>query len=109
MRQLCLLLLAVLLLTSTACYRTRYLSFSPGSPTQASAVAQPTRVSGWQSFWVLGLVPGARLLEADERCGSTDAIDSIETQQRFAQGLINAVAGTVYSPWNAAIYCVHEP
>jgi hypothetical protein len=70
------------------------------------ATSDPT----WRHFFLWGWVPGELRIDAQDACGGTEQIDSIETRRTFAQGLVAAVAGfyvNVYSPYNGAVYCRH--
>ena len=108
MRRAALLMCAALLLSG--CYRTHYVNFSPANPDRAPLQSEPVRAGrGWQHFFVWGLAPGKRTIDARARCGGTDNVHSIQTRQTALQGLAaafgNLLIVNVYSPWNGAVYC----
>lgn len=106
------LVLSLLLLSSTACYRTHYENFSPANPNLAPT-AQPVRSgSGWQHFFIYGLVPSQVTIDARQQCGASGNVHSIHTRQTFLEGLVESVAGfyiNIYAPWDGAVYCRERP
>lgn len=107
------LLLSLLLLGSAACYRTHYENFSPANPNRAPSTTQPVRSgSGWQHFFIYGLVPSEITIDARQQCGGAENVHSIQTRQTFLEGLIESVAGfyiNIYAPWDGAVYCRERP
>ena len=100
------LLLCLLL---SACYRTHYVNFSPQNPIRGAAATadEPVR-SGWQHFFLWGLVPDEKPIDAREACGGSERIHSIQTHQTFLEGLVRVLTTfyiNIYSPWDGAIYC----
>ena len=96
---------------ASSCYRAHYVDFSPENPNRATSTTVPVRVTGWQSFFLFGWVPGTRLIDASSACGGADNIESIRTRQTFLQGLVTMLASyyiNIYAPWNGAVYC-HQP
>jgi len=107
-----LLLLVALCSALTSCYRTHYVNFSPENPARSAERYVPVRVTGWQSFFLWGWVPGERTIDAREKCGSSENIESIQTRRTFIEGLVATFAGyyvNIYSPWNGAVYCSEQP
>ena len=106
-------LVAIALLGSLlGCYRTLYVNFSPENPDRGAERYVPVRVTSWQHFFVWGWFPIERRIDARDRCGSAENIDSIQTRRTFLEGLGAAFAGyyiNVYSPWNGAVYCAETP
>jgi len=102
-----------LLLLSTACYRTHYENFSPANPNRAPVAAPPVKSgSGWQHFFIYGLVPNEITLDARGQCGGTENVHSIQTRQTFLEGLVESVAGfyiNIYAPWDGVVYCRERP
>ena len=107
------LALSFLLLLSTSCFRTHYENFSPANPNLAPQTAQPVkRGSGWQHFFIYGLVPSELTIDAREQCGGTENLHSIQTRQTFIEGLVESFAGfyiNIYAPWDGAVYCRQKP
>jgi hypothetical protein len=104
------ILLTLLLLS--ACYRTHYVNFSPENPNRGTTVTVPKSLTGWQSFYLWGWVPGERVIDARSKCGDANNIESIRTRRTFVQGLVAAIAGyyiNIYSPWNGEVYCFRPP
>jgi len=105
-------LLLVVCLAATGCFRTHYINLSPANPMRSADSYVPVHVTGWQSFFVWGWFPIEHRIDALERCGGADKIDSIKTRQTFLEGLVAAFAGyyvNIYSPWDGAVYCTEEP
>lgn len=107
------LALSFFLLLSTSCFRTHYENFSPTNPNLAPQATQPVKSgSGWQHFFIYGLVPGELTIDARKQCGSADNVHSIQTRQTFLEGLVESVAGyyiNIYAPYDAAVYCREAP
>ena len=76
----------LLCLFLTACYRTHYVNFSPRNLIRAEAPApdKPVR-SGWQHFFLWGLVPDEKKLDAREACGGSQNVASNQTRQTFLE------------------------
>ena len=109
MRSTSLLLLAFL---ATGCFRTHYENFSPANPIRTSQPPQRAHGTGWQHFFLYGLVPGKRVIDARALCGSAENVDSIATKLTFVEGLVAALAGyyiNIYSPIDGAVYCKQDP
>jgi len=101
-------LVAILLLSSASsgCYRTRYVNLrSAGLGLVPPALPQAELVSRWQHFFVYGWVPGERVIDAAKACGGPEKVQSIETRQTLAQGLIYQFAGTIYAPYSGEVLC----
>lgn len=84
------------------------MQFSPSDSTRPAEESATKTGPTWRSFFLWGWVPGELHVDAQDACGGTEQIDSIETRRTFAQGLVAAVAGfyvNVYSPYNGAVYC----
>ncbi len=101
------LLLCIFLQLS--CARTVYTNLHPAAPTPDGPLqASRTTPQYWRHFFIFGWVPGELPIDAEEYCGSTEAIERIETRQTFAQGLIAAIAGyyiNIYSPYSGRVVC----
>jgi hypothetical protein len=112
MKYACLLLMLLSVLVFAGCSRTKYMNVAPLSrrPTHpASEVAKPAPNS-WQHFWVYGLAPSEKAIDAAAECGGVEHVRQIETRQTFVQGLIAAFAGyyiNIYSPYTGAVICDH--
>jgi hypothetical protein len=94
----------------TGCYRTHYERFSALRSDRAGNL--PVRVTGWQSFFLYGWVPGEKKIDARKKCGGADKIHSIQTRQTFLEGLVAAFAGyyvNIYSPFDGAVFCTEQP
>jgi hypothetical protein len=99
-----------LLAASLGCYRTNYVNFhqSPVPPSQH----EPVKETGWQHFFVWGWFPIEKRIDATEKCGGAEKIESIRTRRTFLEGLVAAFAGyyvNIYSPWHGAVYCTEKP
>jgi hypothetical protein len=103
----------LLCLSLSACYRTHYANFSAANPDRAPQQAEPPRSSGgWQHFFLWGWVPSERTFDAQQTCGGTENIDSVQTRRTFLEGLVAAFAGyyiNIYSPWDGAVHCKESP
>ena len=101
------------------CYQAHYVNFSPQNPLRGGAPAASTPAdapvktgNSWRSFFLFGWAPGELRIDAAGECGGADRVDSIRTQQTFAQGVVASLAGyyiNIYSPYDAAIYCKQSP
>lgn len=113
MSRILVLALAVSLLASSACFRTRYVQLAPREPGEPAATYLPEKKNGgWQSFFLWGWVPGTRKIDAEAMCGGTRRIESIRTRRTFLEGLVAALAGyyvNIYSPYDGAVYCRPPP
>ena len=110
MRTICVMLLLAVLGLQTGCYRTHYERFSAMRSDLDGNL--PVPVSGWQSFFLYGWVPGERKIDAREKCGGAEKIHSIETRQTFLEGFVATFAGyyvNIYSPYNGAVFCTEQP
>ena len=89
------------------------MNFSPRNPAAIAAEASEEPARGaWQHFFLWGLVPNERTIDAREACGGASGIASIYTQHTFLQGLVRTLTSfyvNIYSPWNGAIYCTRVP
>lgn len=95
-------------LLASGCYRTHYENFSPNNPNRTPQAPHRVRTTGWQHFFVWGLAPDERVIDARTACGGTENLASIQTRQTFVEGLVAALAGyyvNIYSPWDGAVYC----
>jgi hypothetical protein len=104
------MLVLVILLLQAGCYRTHYERFSAMRSDLDGNL--PVQVTGWQSFFLWGWVPGEKKIDAREKCGGEDKIHSIETRRTFLEGLVAAFAGyyvNIYSPFNGAVFCTEQP
>jgi hypothetical protein len=105
--------LSLLLLLSTSCFRTHYENFSPANRNLAPRATQPVRSgTGWQHFFIYGLIPSELTLDARAQCGGAENVHSIQTRQTFLEGLVESVAGfyiNIYAPWDGAVYCREKP
>jgi hypothetical protein len=104
-----LVILALLLVVGSGCYRTHYENFSPANPMRA-ADAPPTYVGkrGWTHFFIWGWVPAEEFIDARAICGGPENVHAIETRRTFLEGLVAAFAGyyiNIYSPWDAKVIC----
>lgn len=105
----------VLSLFLVSCYRTHYVNFSPQNPERAPAAtaAEPVkRGGGWRSFFLWGWVPGEMQIDARQKCGGAENVESVKTRRTFLEGLVAALAGfyiNIYSPWDGAVYCRGAP
>ena len=103
---------SLLVLLVFGCYRTHYENFSPNNPIRAPQSARPAHGTGWQHFFLYGLVPDERDIDARGICGGTENVAAIETRRTFAEGLVAAFAGyyiNVYSPFDGAVFCGATP
>jgi Bor protein len=103
-----------LCLALPACWRTTYVNLLP--PAMPPAVETDQTVvkqtpSGWQSFFVWGLIPTEKVIDAAKLCGGEEHVARIETRQSILEGLIQSVAGyyiNVYAPYNGHVVCDHS-
>ena len=105
------LLILLVLLPLSGCYRTHYVNFSPENPNRATTVAVPQRAAGWQHFFLFGWAPGERVIDATAECGDASNIESIRTRRTFVQGFVAILASyyiNIYSPWDGAVYCLRS-
>ena len=108
------LALAFVCLCLPACYRTIYRNLRP--PNMPPAVESTDTLTkktprGWQHFFIWGIIPFDRRIDAAALCGGEEHIDRIETEQTFLQRLIESFAGyyvNVYAPYNAHVVCDHS-
>ncbi len=107
------ILTLALLIVVSGCHRTQYFNVRPQqAPVEATALENSmgslTRAGGWQSFFLWGLVPGSKTLDASALCGGPENIGMITTRRSFLEGLVASLAGfyiNIYSPWDGAVYC----
>lgn len=100
--------LGLCLAFASGCFRTHYENFSPSNPNRSSQAPPEKLDRGWQHFFIWGLVPGRITIDARAKCGDTDLVHSIQTQETFLQGLIAAFAGyyvNIYSPYTGQVWC----
>ncbi len=107
-RAIACLALVVFASLATGCFKTTYLNlYSEDYTIPQGSVATNWQPSGWQHFFVWGLLPGERTIDASKLCGEGHVAE-IQTRQTFLQGLITAVAGfyiNVYAPYTGKAVC----
>ena len=106
--------LALCAALALGCFQTHYVNFSPQNPMRGDAAPeQPVKAgASWRSFFLFGVAPAEVRVDAARACGGAENVDSIRTQQTFAQGLVEEIAGyyiNIYSPWDGAVYCKRDP
>ena len=89
------LLLAVILSTSAACYR-HTINFGDGAPTGELLYDH------WEHFWIVGLI-GDKVLDVEQICLSGNA--TIESRQTFLNGLVAALTSGIYTPRTLRLRC----
>ena len=89
------LLLAVVSITSAACYR-HTINFGDGAPTGELLYDH------WEHFWIVGLI-GDKELDVEEICSSGNA--TIESRQTFLNGLVAALTSGIYAPRTLRLRC----
>jgi hypothetical protein len=107
------ILTLALLVVMGGCHRTQYVNVRPQqvpleATAQESSMSSLTRVGGWQSFFLWGLAPGAKKIDASAACKTPENIGMITTRRSFLEGLVAALSGfyiNIYSPWDGAVYC----
>lgn len=86
--------LALALLSTTACYR---------AVVETGRAAGPTVVQkNWVNTFVFGLVP-AKPIDVTAQCPA--GVARVETQQTFLNGLVGALTLGIYAPQSATITC----
>ena len=89
------LLLAVILSTSAACYR-HTIHFGGGAPTGELLYDH------WEHFWIVGLI-GDKMLDVEQICPSGRV--TIEARQTFLNGLVAALTSGIYTPRRLRLRC----
>ncbi|MFI5316598.1 MAG: Bor/Iss family lipoprotein [Myxococcota bacterium] len=92
------------------CYRTVYRNLLPPNTPPATETPQTlaTRTPrGWQHFFIYGLFPSEREIDAAALCGGEDHVATVETQVTFLEMLASPYQ--IYTPWNAHVTCDHSP
>jgi len=105
----------LVVLTSSGCYRAVYTNIqgiNAGSvKDKPSVIVDTSNESGWQHFFIYGLVPDEKIINVSEICGGKEHIKNISTRRTFAQGLIAAFAGyyiNIYSPYDGKVECDND-
>ena len=101
------LLILILLLTSS-CFRAQYSNFHTinGVNLASDPIANSVRKTGWQPFFIFGLVPGVRVVDANVKCDGAENITVIQTRRTFGQILMNLlVPPLIFTPWSGSVYC----
>jgi hypothetical protein len=107
------ILTLALLIVVSGCHRTQYINMRPQQAPQAVALQENSmsslkRVGGWQSFFLWGLAPGTKRIDARAACKTPENIGMISTRKTFLEGLVASLSGfyiNIYSPWDGAVYC----
>jgi hypothetical protein len=100
--------LATSALLSVGCYRTVYRNLQPPNAPPATETPQTlnTKVSrGWQHYFIYGLIPSERRIDAMAECGGEEHVSTVETRRTFLQALVSPYQ--IYTPWNAHVTCDH--
>ena len=103
------------LLVLCGCFRTVYRNFQP---LNAPPVVETPQTLGswprstWQSYFLFGVLPTERPIEAAAQCGGDAHVATIETRQTFGQSAISVAVLAlfwigIYSPWSAGVTCDH--
>jgi hypothetical protein len=64
--------------------------------------------SEWLHFFIYGIVPSEKIIDAAKPCGGAEHIVSINTRQTFLQGLVQEAASyyiNIYSPYDGHVVC----
>lgn len=88
------LLAAVVLLPSSACYRITVVTGAAPAP---ETVSRP-----WQLSWVSGLVPPPEL-NVKEAC--PQGVARVQTQRSFLNGLVSSMSNGILTPMSVKVTC----
>ena len=113
------IVILLIMLTSSGCYRAVYKNVQGGrdsareghSKGSTPVLVDNSSESGWQHFFIYGLVPSEKIINASGICGGAEHIKSISTRRTFAEGLVTMFAGyyiNIYSPYDGEVECDND-
>lgn len=95
------------------CNRAIYINLQGDKAAQKISIERVESTPGfndtqWQHFFIYGLVPGERVIDAANICNGAEHVVAIKTKQTFLEGLVASVAGyyvNIYSPYDGYVIC----
>ena len=90
------------------CFRTVYRNLLPPNaptPVETDKTLNKKMPRGWQHFFLYGLIPDERVIDAAALCEGEEHVKTVETRNTFVQRLVSAYG--IYTPWNAHVTCDH--
>lgn len=113
MRQIILLLSAILIFSVSGCYKTVYMNVQGEKATPKMTIEQLEKTpdfeeNDWHHYFIYGLVPKEKVIEAAKKCEGAENVLSITTRQTFLQKLVEQLASyyiNIYSPYSAYVVC----
>jgi hypothetical protein len=92
------LLLGLVALASTGCYRVTVVTGAPPAP---QTIDVP-----WQNSFVFGLVPPP-IVNAAPTCAQ--GVAQVQTERSFLNGLVGALSFSLYTPLHVNVTCASGP
>jgi hypothetical protein len=107
------LLLLIVVLSVSGCYKTVYMNVQGDKTPAKMTLEQLEKVpdfdeTDWFHYFIYGLVPSEKTIDAGKLCGGSENILSINTKQSFLQALVTEIASyyiNIYSPYSAYVVC----
>ncbi len=108
------ILVLIVMLSISGCYRTVYLNVQGDKNPTKVTLEQIEKLpdyenSDWLHYFVNGLAPDERIINAAQTCGGAEHITGITTRQTFLQGLVHGATTyyvvSIYTPYDGHVVC----